>query len=267
MTSLEQAFTHTEQSADAALKSAQSVVTAARALSKAAKQGDFARMKSSMARLDSAVNALGEATDDALDSWSFQDGDEALYLEEEYTAELLSAARDKGLQMYERDGNLIAYPSIVRILPSDRAVRVDRKKVSAIRPSGLVDQLLKNQQKPHRVSMPYLNSLYNVYTELVSQDGSGRMTGGGSGRVLPLARVYRMLTALPGVSRDYDRSAFARDIYTIETEGPAITRRGARVDFPSSTGTRARRRSDVFTFIGPDGNSVEYYGIRFTEEG
>ena len=194
MTSLEQAFTHTEQSADAALKSAQSVVTAARALSKAAKQGDFARMKSSMARLDGAVNALGEATDDALDSWAFEDGDEAIYLEEEYKSELLAAARDKGLQMYERDGNLIAYPSIVRILPSDRAVRVDRKKVSAIRPSGLVDQLLKNQQKPLRVSTTFLNALYKVYSELVGDSGMV----GGAGRVVPLARVYGLLTALPG---------------------------------------------------------------------
>ena len=261
MTSLEQAFTHTEQSADAALKSAQSVVTAARALSKAAKQGDFARMKSSMARLDSAVNALGEATDDALDSWAFEDGDEAIYLEEEYKSELLAAARDKGLQMYERDGNLIAYPSIVRILPSDRAVRVDRKKVSAIRPSGLVDQLLKNQQKPLRVSMTFLNALYKVYSELVGDSGMV----GSAGRVVPLARVYGLLTALPGTSRDYDRSAFARDIYTLDANGPRQTRRGATVDFPSSTGTR--RRSDVFTFIGPDGNSVEYYGIRFSEEG
>ena len=265
MTSLEQAFTHTEQSAGAALKSAQSVVTAARALSKAAKTGNIATMKSAMARLDHAVSALKDAADDALDSWSFQDGDEAIYLKEEYMAELLALAKDRGLQMYEQDGNLISYPSIVRILPDDRAVRVDRKKVSSIKPSGLVDQLLKNQQRPLHVSPTFLNALYKVYTELVSQDGSGRMTGGIGGRVVPLARVYGLLTALPGVSRDYDRNDFARDIYTIDANGPRVTRRGARVDFPSSTGTR--RRTDVFTFIDPDGNSADYYGIRFTEEG
>ena len=222
-------------------------------------------MKTAMGRLDAAVSALDCETKDALQSWRFTETDEVSYMEGEYGAELLDAAKDKGLKMYERDGNLIAYPSIVRILPGDRAVRVDRKKVSAIRPSELVDQLLKNQQKPLRVSPTFLNALYKVYTELVSADGSGRLSGDRGGRVVPLARVYGLLTALPGTSREYDRSAFARDIYTLDANGPKQTRRGATVDFPSSTGTR--RRSDVFTFIGPDGNSVEYYGIRFTKEG
>ena len=262
MVSLEQAFADTERAADSTLKSAQDVVRQARALSKAAKTGNIAQIKTAMQRLDDSVNALGDETDDALQAWSFTEDAEVSYMEADYAGELLEVAGDKGLRIYERDGNLIAYPSIVRILPGDRAVRVDRKKVSAIRPSGLVDQLLKNQQKPLSVTAAFLNALYKVYTELISDDG-GRMAGGSVGRVVPLARVYGMLTALPGSGREYDRSAFARDIYTIETNGPRETRRGARVDFPSSTGTR--RRSDVFTFIDPDGRSVEYYGIRFRE--
>ena len=71
------------------------------------------------------------------------------------------------------------------------------------------------------------------------------------------------MTALPGTARDYDRSDFARDLYILDSEGPHTSRKGAEVSFPSSTGTR-RRSADLFSFVGPDGDSVEYYGIRFS---
>ena len=79
-----------------------------------------------------------------------------------------------------------------------------------------------------------------------------------------LSKIYRLLTSLHGISRDYGRSDFARDLYLLDADGPRRTRRGAEVSFPSSTGTRTLSR-DLFEFIGPDGHSVTYYGIRFIE--
>ena len=62
----------------------------------------------------------------------------------------------------------------MRILPGDRAVRVDGKKVAAIRPSHLAGLLLKNQKKParHR-SDRFLEALYTVYAEVVREDARG----------------------------------------------------------------------------------------------
>ena len=85
-------------------------------------------------------------------------------------------------------------------------------------------------------------------------------------RVVPLARIYRLLTSLPGAGRDYDRTDFARDLYRLQANGPMRTRKGAAVSFPASSGTRQAKR-DLFTFVGPDGQDVVYYGIRFTKGG
>ena len=56
-----------------------------------------------------------------------------------------------------QDAALISYPSIVRILRGDRAVRIER----GIRPSHLAETLLKNQRKRGGFSPArFLESLY-----------------------------------------------------------------------------------------------------------
>ena len=189
------------------------------------------------------------------------------YLEEHYSGEFRSVAAGKGLEIHERDGRLISHPSIVRILPRDRAVRIDGRKVSTIRPSYLADLLLKNQKKGSRHrSDAFLESLYAVYADIVHGESSGRLMPDDWQRVVPLARVYKLFTSLPGAGRDYDRTDFARDLYRLQDGGPIRTRKGATVSFPASSGTRQAKR-DLFTFVGPDGQDVVYYGIRFTKGG
>ena len=265
MVSFEQAFSDTERAADSTLKSAADLVRQARALKKAAQTGNIAAVRRSQDRLDEALSALRQEVDNASSSWPFDDDDEEQYLDDRYAPELRSAAEELGLDIHERDGRLISHPSIVRILPGERAVRVDRKKVSNIRPSHLAAFLLANQNKssgfrPNR----FLESLYTVYSDIVSEESSGRTVRSISGRVVPLARIYKLFTSLPGSSREYDRSDFARDLYILDSEGPSRTRSGAVVSFPASA-ARHGRQSDRFFFIGSDGGSVEYYGIKFTE--
>ena len=263
MVSFEQAFSDAERAADSALKSAADLMRQVRALKKAAQTGNIAAVKRSQDRLDEALGALRQEVVNAISSWPFDDDDEKQYLNDHYADELRHAAEELGLDIHERDGRLISHPSIVRILPGECAVRVDRKKVSNIRPSHLADFLLANQNKssgfrPNR----FLESLYTVYSDIVSGESSGRMVEGPS-LVVPLVRIYKLLTSLPGASREYDRSDFARDLYILDANGPHRTRRGALVSFHASTGAKSDR--DLFSFIGPDGQSVVYYGIRFTE--
>ena len=263
----EQAFSDTERAADSALKSAGAVNTQARALMRAAKAGNIAGVKRAQAGLVEATKSLRQEVDNANAVWPFQAEDEERYLQDGYAAELTAAAQDAGLSIYEQDSALISYPSIVRILPGERAVRIDRKLERGIRPSHLAETLLKNQSKRSGFSpASFLRALYTVYSDIASESESDKDMIGGSGRVVPLARVYRLMTALPGISSDYGRNDFARDIYAIETEGPRVTRRGYRVDFPSSTGTRQPRASDLFHCIAPNGHRIPYYGVRFSED-
>ena len=264
MPTFEEAFSDTEKAAEAARKAAAGVVSRARALEKAAKTGNIAAIKRGQASLRDAVTALGQESASAESCWPFTEEEERRIFDEQYADALKAAAEEKGLGMLERDGLLVSYPSILRLLPADRAVRVDRKKVSTIRPSYLVGVLLANRERSSGFRpRQFLESLYAVYGDITGATSPELLRERG-GRVVPLARIYKLMTALPGASRDYNRGDFARDLYVLDSDGPRRTGNGAEVSFPSSTGTR-RRSSDLFSFVGPDGHTVEYYAIRFGE--
>ena len=266
MDSFERAFSDTERAADSTLKSAAELVKLARQLQRAARDGNVTAIKRTRDKVDAQLSDLRQAAANTIRSWPFKDEEEEQYLKDSYTAELRGVASERGLEIYERDGRLISHPSIVRVLPGDRAVRIDRKKVSTIRPSYLVDLLIGNQKKPGRFPAGrFLEALHQVYSELVKKDSAGRLIEGVHGQVVQLSRIYKLFTSLPGSNRDYTPTDFARDLYQLETSGVTKTKSGATAAFPASTGTRGTR--GLFTFVGPDGQNVQYYGIRFTKTG
>ena len=147
---LEQAFADVEGAAEAALKSAKDLESLAKRLQKAAKEGNIAAIKREQGRLDGALSALSEDVSAAARSWTLEEAEEEALIRDGYADELREAAAERGLTLHERDGRLFASPSIVRVLPSERAVRIDRKQVSAIRPSHLAQLLAENQKRQGR---------------------------------------------------------------------------------------------------------------------
>lgn len=259
---LEQGCADVEAAAEVARRSASGVVAVARALKKAAEQGNVAAIKRCQRRLEEALGAAQGDVMKACGVWGHSDADEQAMFGAGYVERLKAEAETVGLQIFERDEVLFCYPSIVRVLAGERALRVDRRKVSTARPSFLARLLLANQKRSSGFSSQrFLESLYAVYADIVS---AGSSDGGESGRVVRLARLYGLMTSLPGSARDYDRSDFARDIYMLDSDGPTVTRKGFAVSFPSSTGARVRS-SDLFSFVGPTGDAVDYYGIRFSK--
>ncbi len=257
MTSFERACQDTETAAASTLKAATDLAKLARTLQKAAREGNVSAIKRNAERLDGALDALRQEVANAVAAWPFEEGGEADYLRERYAVELRSVAAEKGLAIHERDGRLIAYPSIVRIFPGDHAIGIDKKKVSTLRPSYLAEILVHNQKKrPRFRSDMFLEALYKVYRQFAEPAGLLKEP------VMPLARIYEIFTSLPGSGREYDKTEFARSLYFLESDGPGHTRSGARVSFPSSTGTRSAR--GTFPFVGPDGQVITYYGIRFS---
>ncbi|MCY4487237.1 MAG: hypothetical protein OXF11_09000 [Deltaproteobacteria bacterium] len=266
MPDFEQGFRDAERASAMMLDAVAELTKLARQLQKAAREGSIVGMKRVQERLDGALASVSQSTSNATQSWPFTDIDEEQYLGDSYVGELRRVASERGLTIHEREGRLVSHPSILRVIPSDRAVRVDKKKVSTIRPSYLVGLLLGNQKKAGRFeSARFLESLYSVYVEIVRDVSADLAGSGGFGTVVPLDRIYRLFTSLPGSSRDYDRTDFARDVYLLDLNGPRSTRKGASVSFPSSTGARSAK--GLFTFVGPDGNDVAYYGIRFSGGG
>ena len=141
MTNFERAFEDMEESAASTLKSATDLAKLARALQKAAQDGNINAIKRVCSRLGPALGSLRQEVANATETWPFTDEEEENYLKEHYANELYHAAKEKKLSIHERDGRLISYPSIAQILPGDRTVKIDRKKVSTLRPSRLVEFL------------------------------------------------------------------------------------------------------------------------------
>jgi hypothetical protein len=167
------------------------------------------------------------------------------------------------LEIFERDGAVIAYPSKLIVLPKEQAVRLDGKKVSTIRPSYLAKLLLGNQMKKARSNSPqFLESLYKVYRALTSTTNNGKMLQG-SESIIPLISVYEVTTALPGFAREYDRMDFAKDLYLLDISGLRETRNGIKFKWHGDTGARSGR--GTFLFVDQKGLDQKYQSIQFLE--
>lgn len=246
----EQGFASAERGAENATKSAVKLANQAKAMQKAAKLGDIAALRRAVAGMSAQLDALMDDVANAQQSWPFDEEGEAAYMESGFIAELQSAAEAAGLLLFERDGQLVASPSTVRISPGDRSVRVDKKRLASVRPTTLVDMLKANQQKPGGNTRQFTETLWDAY-ELLAE---GKPQG------IPLVQVYRALAL--GRAKEYSPTDFGRDIYLLDSSG-LQTKKGWRVSFPTATGTKGGK---AFQFITRDGVTREYYSLRFEKE-
>lgn len=257
MTTFERGFADAERAATSVTEASKAVDRAAKQMLKAAKEGDIAKLRKASEGLASALEVARQDVANARNAWPFSPDEETYYLRDGYEAELLEEAKAKGLQIHRQDERLVAFPSVIQIIPGDRAVNIDRKKISTMRPSWLVSFLKANQTKKARfASNRFLEALYSAYKlHIGGRDGMGK--------VVSLSGIYETFTLLPGANSDYGRSDFGRDLFLLDRSGLRETRSGASFSLPASTGTRGGK--GLFSFVAPDGERVSYYGIRFIE--
>ncbi|HUQ94901.1 MAG TPA: hypothetical protein VM120_24695 [Bryobacteraceae bacterium] len=252
----EAGFAETERVAGAAAKTVAVLAGSVKQLQKAASEGDIQRIRRLSERLVSALESTQQEVENARSAWPFSGEEEEQYLRESYADEVLDAAKAETLQIQQRDEGLVAFPSILRILPSERAVRINRKKVQGVRPSRVVKTLKAIQtRRPKGAPEQFLEVLQRAYRMLAGKE---------YGKTVALANIYNALTLLPGSTVIYDQTDFVRDLYLLDSSGVTRTRSGATCSLPASTGTKTSK--GTYSFIGPDGETVTYYGIRFTEE-
>jgi hypothetical protein len=79
----------------------------------------------------------------AKEGWDFDE--QAYFAEGAFAQELLATARRLNVQLFEQDDVLYSYPSLIRILPSDRAVTIDKQRERRVRPTVLVAHLKDRQ--------------------------------------------------------------------------------------------------------------------------
>jgi hypothetical protein len=235
-------------------KSAIALAAIAARVNAAAKTGFLQDLRKSLEQLKTGSNHVADFTRSSLESWP-ADHDDVVAFGAEYEAEVMRVATAAGFNVRRHEGGLIVYPFLVSLLPKERAVFVDGRRVPGIRPRFVVDYItdLKTKQKPKQ-SDRLLEALFGAYSRIVGPDGVGRLAS--------LSEVYSVLTLLPGTAAAYGETEFVRDIYLIDRNGPRATKDGWELELPASTGTKNKR--STYSFVGPEGERVEYFAIKFT---
>ncbi|GAC1361425.1 MAG: hypothetical protein NVSMB32_00340 [Actinomycetota bacterium] len=158
--------------------------------------------------------------------------------------------------MFEEDERLLCYPSLVRILPGDWAIEVDKRRDRRLRPSLVIRLLQAAQAKgPSFKPEPFLESLATAFDHVVAKEGKKR------DGVARLVDVWAVLTLLPGQAKEYTKQEFARDLYLLDQSGKAQVKDGRRFHFLASTGTKG---AGVLTTVARNGQPQRYWGISFS---
>jgi hypothetical protein len=253
---LEDALARVERASLAAQTAAANLVKSCKDVVKAAAAGDLGRLHKNLERLTSVSQIAAQQIANAAASWQMSIEDEEGYLRSGYDDELIRTAGVAGIDLRRLAGRLVASPSVLQVLPAQRVLRVDRKRIATIRPSVVV-AILKEaaMAKPKQTPERFIEILYAAYKLVTGGDRGGTGTN--------LAAVYEALTLFPDVRREYGPAEFARDLYELDRSGVKETKDGARVALPAATGTKGG--SKLFNFVSPDGEPVTYYAIRFIQ--
>lgn len=253
-TTFESVLHDTQGSVEAALKSAGSLTRELRKAKVAAASGQVRELRRA---LDAAVSQADGLLEMARDTRTSFDFDEASYLASGgYAKELLAMAAERGVSMYEEDERLLCYPSIIRVVPGDAVVEVDRRRERRLRPSVLLGLLAAVQQRPARFRADqFLESLASAYELVVAQaDKKGDA-------VVRLTDIWAVLTLLPGQGKEYTRPEFARDLYLLDQNGKRTTKNGRTLRWHASSGTRT---AGVLSTVARTGQQQRYWGVSFT---
>ncbi|OGW54575.1 MAG: hypothetical protein A2Y81_11820 [Nitrospirae bacterium RBG_13_43_8] len=257
--SLEKALAKTEADVDATLRAAGAVVRSLKKFRVATQTGNLRELSKTIESAEQAIAALRQQFTNTKEVWNFDS--ENYIASRAFPEELLEMSKSLGVKIFEQDERLYCYPFLIRILPNELAVQIDKTKEKRLRPSTLVNHLKALQNKPVRFRPEtFLESLFSAYETLIKSRGKDHV---GKGIVITLLEIYRLLTLLPGQAKEYSRQEFARDIYLLDRSGITTTKRGVVVSFPASTGTRWT--TGTIRVITQEGQDKRYYGISFSE--
>jgi hypothetical protein len=251
---LESALGATQDGAEAALKAAATVTRELRKAKAAASGGQVRELRRALGAAASLADELSAAVTQVRGSCEI---DEEAYLASgEYAKELLAAAAEHGVAMFEEDERLLCYPSLVRVIAGDSVIEIDRRRERRLRPSVVVGLLAAAQQRPPRFrAEPFLESLAAGYELVVARAGKR------PDAVARLTDIWAALTLLPGQGKDYTRPEFARDLYLLDQSGVQRTHGGRALRWHASSGTRT---AGVLTTVARTGQQQRYWGVSFT---
>jgi len=238
------------------LEQAKKALSAVQKLRKAVLNGNVRDIE----KLRQSARAAGALATERAEDCPPLDFDAAAYLapDGEFLPELSAAAERAGVRLAVRDGIVFCYPVVIHLEPELSAVRIDKKLEPNLRPEVLAALLKKAQsQDPKTKPERFIETLFDAYELVRAQRGLDAYID------LPLVQLYRVLTLLPGMEKEYTLLDFTRDIYFLDLNGVTETKKGFRLSLPASTVSR-ERSTKILKFVTRDGYEKEFAAIKFT---
>ena len=254
MTSFEAALGTAQDGTEAALRSAGGLTRELRKAKAAAASGQVRELRRA---LEAAAGITAELSAQVQQVRDGYDIEETTYLASgDYAKELLATASERGVAMFEEDERLLCYPSILRVVPGDSVVEIDRKRERRLRPSALIALLAAAQQRPPKFrAEQFLESLLSGYDLVIARESKK------PDAVARLVDIWAVLTLLPGQGKEYTRPEFARDLYLLDQRGNGRAKDGRALRWHASSGTRT---AGVLTTVARTGQQQRYWGVSFT---
>ena len=252
---LEEMFRTAEEHVSRATSAARSLVQGLQRIQASLKDGDLRRARKALADLEATKLMVTGSLASIHDVFSL---DEEAYLSSPgFLEEVVMFARQQGIQVFTADGALYSYPISITVASKEKALAINGKRDQRLRPSLIVGAIVAAQKEPVRFKpQAFLESLYSAYKHLCASGAPAD-----SGTVIPLVKIYELLTLLPEQARKYTKPEFAQDVYLLDKSGVTRTKSGERLSFPASTGTRSI--ADTLATLSETGEQKRYYGIAF----
>ncbi len=235
-------------------KQARQLQRSAVAMKKAAQEGDPAKIRKAAGQIDEAASETQQIQDTLQRGWPISDAKLTEVLKGPYVKELMGTAAAAGISLNQGDNYLAAFPVILEILPEARVLKLDKARLTALRPSTVVARIRARLSKAHSKPERFIEILFKAYRLVVGEDLEHGTT---------LVALYEALTVLPDARSAYSKPEFIRDVYELDASKVRQTKRGATMSLAAATGTRS---SDTLSIIPPNGMPKHYYGIRFERE-
>ena len=181
------------------------------------------------------------------------------YLSDEkgYLKELKAAAERAGVKIYQRDGVLYCYPVLITCDAESLAIQINKKRIFDLEPSRVAETLKKEQAKsPRTKDIQFLEALHKAYEFIRLQKK------GASNISVPLAKLYKVLTLLPGARKDYTQLISRGMFIFLDISGVRETNSGCGWEFTASTSSREHSGSTI-KFVDRGGNEKTYHSIIF----
>jgi hypothetical protein len=138
----------------------------AKKINKSLQRGEVKDIILSTKLLQNKLNEISAHGTSIEQIWKF---DLAQYIDSgSLSEEIISVGKIAGLNIVKRDNRLYSYPSMLKISPKDTAVYINRKRMSTIRPSQIVEFLkVQSNRKATYKPIVFLEALFKCYTYIL----------------------------------------------------------------------------------------------------